>query len=136
MCYAANVPEDDLANDAADNVHVQVLWRSQRLADSPLPGLRVRPQCLTRSHVRWSQALRQKAKEEGCEVIIISAQVEAELSELDEEEAKEYLQSLGCEEGGLSSLVRPWSDAGQTLHWAQAISPLLCPAHLLHRRRC
>lgn len=35
------------------------------------------------------------------------AQVEAELSELDEEEAKEYLESLGCEEGGLASLVRP-----------------------------
>jgi hypothetical protein len=34
------------------------------------------------------------------------AQVEAELSELDEDEAKEYLESLGCDEGGLSSLVR------------------------------
>jgi len=74
MCYAANVCEEDLADGAANNVHVQ--------------------------------ALRQKALDEGCEVIIISAQVEAELSELDEDEAKEYLESLGCDEGGLSSLIR------------------------------
>lgn len=33
-------------------------------------------------------------------------QVEAELSELDEEEAAEYLQSLGATEGGLKSLIK------------------------------
>lgn len=32
-------------------------------------------------------------------------QVEAELQELEEEEALEYLQSLGVEEGGLRSLI-------------------------------
>ena len=34
------------------------------------------------------------------------AQVEAELKELDPEEAAEYLQSLGVEEAGLGSLIR------------------------------
>lgn len=32
-------------------------------------------------------------------------QVEAELQELEEAEAKEYLQSLGVQEGGLRSLI-------------------------------
>lgn len=36
---------------------------------------------------------------------ICATQVEAELQELEEEEALEYLQSLGVEEGGLRSLI-------------------------------
>jgi len=54
----------------------------------------------------YVKALRGKAAEENCEVVIISAQVEAELSDLDEEEAQEYLESLGATEGGLKSLIR------------------------------
>lgn len=52
------------------------------------------------------QALNKVASDQNCEVIIISAQVEAELNQLDEEEAKEYLADLGATEGGLKSLVR------------------------------
>jgi obg-like ATPase 1 len=52
------------------------------------------------------QALREKAQEEGRDLVIISAQVEAELNELDPQEASEYLSSLGVEEGGLKSLIR------------------------------
>ena len=33
-------------------------------------------------------------------------QVEAELTELDREEAAEYLSSLGAESGGLASLIK------------------------------
>ncbi|CAL5218631.1 g332 [Coccomyxa viridis] len=51
------------------------------------------------------KALREKAAQENCEVIIVSAQVEAELRELDPAEAEEYLQSLGASEGGLTSLI-------------------------------
>lgn len=40
-----------------------------------------------------------------CKPISVYTQVEAELKELSEEEASEYLQSLGAEEGGLSSLI-------------------------------
>lgn len=43
---------------------------------------------------------------DGIKPIAICAQVEAELAELDEEEAKEYLESLGLEESGLAVLAR------------------------------
>lgn len=39
-------------------------------------------------------------------MVTISAKVEADLSELGPEEAKEFLQELGASEGGLDSLVR------------------------------
>lgn len=74
MIYAANVSEEDLGTQGADNVHVQ--------------------------------ALKKKAAEENSDVVVISAQVEAELNELDPEEALEYLSDLGVEEGGLKSLIR------------------------------
>ncbi|XP_057853943.1 uncharacterized protein LOC131063956 isoform X2 [Cryptomeria japonica] len=40
------------------------------------------------------------------EVVTVSAQVEAELTELQPEERSEFLQSLGVSEGGLGSLIR------------------------------
>ncbi len=43
---------------------------------------------------------------DGVKPIAICAQVEAELAELDDEEAKEYLESLGLEESGLAVLAR------------------------------
>lgn len=55
---------------------------------------------------RHVAALRSKAEEEGRGVVVVSAQVEAELNELDSEEAAEYLAGLGVEEGGLKSLIR------------------------------
>ena len=45
------------------------------------------------------------AKEEGAEVFVICAQIEHELSELDEDEKKEYLEDLGVESSGLDKLV-------------------------------
>lgn len=52
------------------------------------------------------QALRARAKEEGVEVAVVSAKVESELNELPKEEAKEWLESLGVTDGGLSNLIR------------------------------
>lgn len=52
------------------------------------------------------QALRAVAEKEACRVIVISAQVEAELHQLEAAEAQEYLESLGVSEGGLRALVR------------------------------
>ncbi len=46
------------------------------------------------------------AEKEGAESVRISAQVEAELVELGEEECAAYLQGLGVGEGGLRSLIR------------------------------
>lgn len=58
----------------------------------------------------WTRAVQALAKEDGSQVIIISAQVEAELVELPEEDRAEFLASLGATEGGLKSLVRATYD--------------------------
>jgi GTP-binding protein YchF len=52
------------------------------------------------------QEERELATREGAETVRISAQVEAELIELPEEERAEFLAGLGVEEGGLQSLIR------------------------------
>ena len=46
------------------------------------------------------------AEQEGAETVRISAQVEAELVELGDEERADYLEGLGVSEGGLRSLIR------------------------------
>ena len=51
-------------------------------------------------------ALRKRAAEEGIEVVVVSAKVEAELNELPKEEAREWLESLGVTDGGLANLIR------------------------------
>ncbi|MGA1264805.1 MAG: redox-regulated ATPase YchF [Prochlorothrix sp.] len=50
------------------------------------------------------------AQEENAQVVIVSAQVEAELVELPEEERSDFLESLGVTEGGLQSLIRATYD--------------------------
>ena len=52
------------------------------------------------------QALKKVAEEQNCRVITMSAQVEAELTVLDDDEAEAYLQELGVQESGLKALVR------------------------------
>ena len=46
------------------------------------------------------------AEKEGAETVRISAQVEAELIELGDDERADYLEGLGVSEGGLQSLIR------------------------------
>lgn len=55
---------------------------------------------------QWVEKVRQFAKGENAQVVIISAQVESELIELPEAERADFLESLGVEEGGLKSLIR------------------------------
>ena len=74
VIYAANVGEEDLANDGADNAGVQ--------------------------------AVREYAKENGSEVFAICAQIEEEISELDDEERQMFLDDLGLKESGLEKLIR------------------------------
>ena len=50
--------------------------------------------------------LREHALAENSEIIAISAQIEAELAELDGEEKKSFLQDLGIEESGLDKLIK------------------------------
>ncbi|MBN3959002.1 redox-regulated ATPase YchF [Nostoc sp. NMS8] len=52
------------------------------------------------------EKVRQIAATENAQVVIVSAQVEAELVELPESDKADFLKSLGVEEGGLKSLIR------------------------------
>ncbi|MDO4265605.1 MAG: redox-regulated ATPase YchF [Eubacteriales bacterium] len=74
VIFAANVGEEDLADDGASNQYVQ--------------------------------AVREYAKESGSGVFVISARIEEEISELDEDEKAEYLETLGLTESGLDKLIR------------------------------
>ena len=74
VIYAANVSEDDLADDAANNEGVQ--------------------------------AVREYAKGEQSEVFVVCAEIEAEISELDDDEKKMFLEDLGLEESGLENLIK------------------------------
>ena len=47
----------------------------------------------------------QKAASENAQVVSISVRVESEIAELDEEEAKEFLQEMGLEQSGLEKLI-------------------------------
>ena len=74
VIYAANVSEDDLADDGASNENVQ--------------------------------RVREYAKEEGSEVFVVSAKMEAELSELDDEEKQLFLEDMGLSESCLDKLIK------------------------------
>ena len=74
VIYAANVSEDDLADDGANN--------------------------------KFVQEVRENAKEEGCEVFVICAQIEQEIAELDDEEKAMFLEELGLKESGLEKLIK------------------------------
>uniref|UniRef100_B8HXN1 Ribosome-binding ATPase YchF n=1 Tax=Cyanothece sp. (strain PCC 7425 / ATCC 29141) TaxID=395961 RepID=B8HXN1_CYAP4 len=58
----------------------------------------------------WVEQVRQVAATEGAEVVIVSAQVEAELVELSESDRQDFLATLGVSEGGLKSLIRATYD--------------------------
>lgn len=55
---------------------------------------------------KYVDRVREFAEKEKAEVVVVSAQVEAELVELSEEERVDFLASLGVQEGGLQSLIR------------------------------
>jgi GTP-binding protein YchF len=71
--YAANVAEDDLADDGAKNPYVA--------------------------------AVREMAKAENSEVFVVSAKLEEELSELEDDERADFLADLGVTGSGLDKLV-------------------------------
>ena len=72
--YAANVAEDDLADDGANNEGVK--------------------------------AVREYAKKENCEVFVVCAEIEEEISQLDDDEKAMFLEDLGLEESGLEKLIK------------------------------
>ena len=52
------------------------------------------------------QAVREYAKGEQSEVFVVCAEIEAEISELDDDEKKMFLEDLGLEESGLEKLIK------------------------------
>lgn len=52
------------------------------------------------------EAVRKIAADEGAQVVVICAEIEAEMAELDDEERKMFLEELGIEESGLDKLVK------------------------------
>ncbi|MBL1353185.1 MAG: redox-regulated ATPase YchF [Zetaproteobacteria bacterium] len=54
----------------------------------------------------YVEKVRAFAAEEGAEVAIVSAQIESELTEMDEESKLEFLSDLGLEEPGLNTVIR------------------------------
>ncbi len=74
VIFAANVGEEDLADDGASNQGVN--------------------------------RVREFASENGSEVFAICAQIEQEISELDDEEKAMFLEDLGLKESGLEKLIR------------------------------
>ncbi|GAB1582595.1 redox-regulated ATPase YchF [Phyllobacterium phragmitis] len=54
----------------------------------------------------YTRAVEKMAKEQGAETVIISAAIEAEVAQLSDEEAKEFLDAIGLEEPGLDRLIR------------------------------
>ena len=74
VIFAANVGEDDLADDGASNPHVQ--------------------------------AVRKFASENDSEVFVVCAQIEEEISELDDDEKQMFLEELGVSESGLDKLIK------------------------------
>lgn len=74
VLYAANVAEDDLADDGASNKNVQ--------------------------------AVREYATKDGSEVFVLCAQIEEEISELDNDEKMEFLADLGVSSSGLDRLIK------------------------------
>src|SRR5690625_1336725 len=52
------------------------------------------------------QAVRTFAEKEGAEVIVVSAKIEEEIAELDQEEKEMFLEELGITESGLDQLIK------------------------------
>lgn len=74
VIFAANVADEDLAQDGALNPYVK--------------------------------QVQDFAGENGCEAFVICAQIEQEISELEEDEKAMFLEDLGLKESGLSKLVK------------------------------
>ena len=52
------------------------------------------------------EVVRQRAEAEGAGVVVVSAEFEAQLAELDDEERTEFLQAAGVDESGLDRLAQ------------------------------
>ncbi len=94
--FACNVAEGDLAHLAAE-----IDAADEQEGGLPKETIEIHPSALyvkaVRDYVRTHLAT---------EAVVISAQIESELIDLSEEEAKEFLKDLGVSDSGVGSLIR------------------------------
>ena len=55
---------------------------------------------------KYVDVVREYASNEGSEVVVVCAKIEAELSELSDEDKDEFLKDMGVEESGLDKLIK------------------------------
>lgn len=55
---------------------------------------------------KYVDMVRDYASKEGSEVVVVCAKIEAELSELDDDEKAEFLKEMGVQESGLDKLIK------------------------------
>lgn len=67
--------------------------------------------------------VRELAEAEGARAVVVCAELEAQLQELEAEEAHEYLQSLGVAEAGLARVIRTGYDALNLISFLTAGEP-------------
>lgn len=94
--FACNVAEADLANVAA-------IVEAARDNEGVKPSENVE----VTNAARYVTAVQDYARSHfGTEAVVISAQIESELAGLSEEEAADYLKSIGVASSGVGSLIR------------------------------
>jgi hypothetical protein len=106
------------ALDAGTSARQVQLEPEQELAIQPM-GFLTRKKVIYAANVTesdlasgnaWVDQVRAVAEGEAAKVVIVSAQVEAELVDLPPADRQDYLNSLGVQEGGLKSLIRATYD--------------------------
>jgi GTP-binding protein YchF len=95
------------ARDAVINEADSKAWRMlQLLTSKPVLFVANVDESSAENGNRYSEKVISHASEIGAEVVIISAQIESEMSLLDLDEQKEYLAAIGLEEPGLNRLIQ------------------------------
>src|ERR1700677_1729841 len=96
VIFACNVAESDLAHIASEMDAAQ-----EQEGGLPKETIEIHPS------TRYVKAVQDYVRTHlATEAVVISAQIESELIDLSEEEAKEFLKDLGVNDSGVGSLIR------------------------------
>ena len=98
VIFAANVSEDDLADDFDDVSDDDFSDDIEDISEDDFAD--------DAANNEYVNEVRKYASEYDCEVFAVCAQIEQEISELDDDERKMFLEDLGLSESGLDKLIR------------------------------
>lgn len=87
------------------NVSEDMLGQADTLLEQVAHGEKLDESALT-DEARSIVTIARRGKTEGAEVVAVSARLESELSELSEEDAREYLESLGLPKPGTDRVIQ------------------------------